>query len=391
MAEKSVNVGLVGYMFMGKAHSVGYRDVAFAFPDVKAAPVMKEICGLSESEARLYGDRYGWERASEGYHHVCEADDIDLVDISTGNDTHKEICLTAAKNGKHILCEKPMAMNVAECKEMIKAVEDAGVIHMVDFNYRMVPAVALAKQMVEQGMIGTPYHFRAVYLQDWIVDPEFPLVWRLQKDKAGSGAHGDLNAHIIDMGRYLCGEFDSVCGMMKTFVEKRPLLTAEAGGLSQAKGSSEMGDVTVDDAAIFMARFKNGALGTFEATRFAAGNRNGNHFEMNGSEGSIRFSLERFNEIEYYNRKDDASYQGWKKILVTDPPHPYLKGWWPAGHIIGWQQTFVHQIHNLMNGIADGVNPAPNFYDGMACQAVLDAVEKSAENEQWVSVDEMLK
>lgn len=386
MAKKQVNVGLVGYMFMGKAHSVGYRDCAFAFPDVKARPVMKEICGLDGSEAAKFADQYGWERSSEGYKRVVEADDIDLVDISTGNDTHREIALAAARNGKHVFCEKPMALSVAECREMIKAVEKAGIIHMINFNYRTVPAVTLARQMIEKGMIGTPYHFRAVYLQDWIMDPDFPLVWRLQKDKAGSGAHGDLNAHIIDMGRWLCGEFDSVCGMMKTFIKKRPLLSANVVGLAGAKGSGKMGDVTVDDATLFMARFKNGAIGTFEATRLAGGNKNGVHFEMNGSEGSIRFNIERYNELEYFSRKDKDGQQGWKTILVTEGSHPYLKGWWPAGHIIGWQQTFVHQVYNLMNGIAAGKNPSPNFYDGLKCQSVLESVEKSAETESWVKI-----
>nr|MBP6964608.1 Gfo/Idh/MocA family oxidoreductase [Armatimonadota bacterium] len=333
-----------------------------------------------------FADQYGWERSSEGYKRVVEADDIDLVDISTGNDTHREIALAAAANGKHVFCEKPMALSVAECREMIKAVEKAGIIHMINFNYRTVPAVTLARQMIEKGMIGTPYHFRAVYLQDWIMDPDFPLVWRLQKDKAGSGAHGDLNAHIIDMGRWLCGEFDSVCGMMKTFIKKRPLLSANVVGLAGAKGSGKMGDVTVDDATLFMARFKNGAIGTFEATRFAGGNKNGVHFEMNGSEGSIRFNIERYNELEYFSRKDKDGQQGWKTILVTEGSHPYLKGWWPAGHIIGWQQTFVHQVYNLMNGIAAGKNPSPNFYDGLKCQAVLESVEKSAETESWVKI-----
>ena len=387
MATKQINVGLVGYLFMGKAHSVGYRDCAFAFPDVKAEPVMKEICGLVGSEAEHYARQYGWERASEGYKHVVEADDIDMVDIATGNDTHKEVCLAAAKNGKHIFCEKPMAMNVAECKEMIRAVEKAGVIAMVDFNYRRVPAVELARQLVEKGVIGTPYHFRAIYLQDWIIDPDFPLVWRLQKDKAGSGSHGDLNAHTIDLARYLCGDIESVNGLMKTFIKKRPLLSKDAGpGLSKGKGAKEMGEVTVDDATLFMARFKNGAVGTFEATRFAAGNRNGVHFEINGSDGSIRFNMERLNELEYFSRKDKEGVQGWKTILVTDGVHPFLKGWWPAGHIIGWQQTFVHQIYTLMNGLATGKNPTPDFYDGLKCQAVLEAVEESASSEQWVKV-----
>lgn len=383
MAKKKINVGMVGAQFMGKAHSVGYRDVAWAFPDVKLAPVMKEIAAITLDEAEKEREHLGWERASEGFKDIINRDDIQLIDICTGNSTHKDIAVAAARAGKHIFCEKPMALNVAECKEMINAVEKAGVIAMIDFNYRRVPAVELAKQMIEKGMIGTPYHFRAVYLQDWIVDPEFPLVWRLKKELSGSGAHGDLNAHITDLARYLCGEFDSVCGMMKTFIEKRPLL-----GQDKVNGKKEMGEVTVDDATVYMAKFKNGAIGTFEATRFGTGNLNANRFEINGSEGSVRFNLERLNELEYFSRKDEQGCQGWKNILVTDPVHPFIKGWWPAGHIIGWQHTFVHQIYTLMNGIATGTNPAPSFYDGLKCQAVLDAVEKSAETEKWVTVKE---
>lgn len=387
MAKQEINVGMVGAAFMGKAHSVGYRDVAFAFPDVKAVPVMKEIAAITLKEAEEARAVFGWERASEGYEKIVNADDIHLIDICTGNNTHKEIAVAAANAGKHVFCEKPMAMNVAECKEMIEAVEKAGVIHMIDFNYRTVPAVALAKKMIEEGAIGTPYHFRAVYLQDWIMDPKFPLVWRLKKELAGSGAHGDLNAHIIDLARFLCGEFDSVCGLMKTFIKQRPELATTTGGLG-AEAAETMGEVTVDDATLFLAKFKNGAIGTFEATRFAGGNRNGNRFEINGSEGSIRWNLERLNELEWFNRKDASDRQGWKTILVTDPPHPYIKGWWPAGHIIGWQHTFVHQVYNLMNGIATNENPTPNFYDGLKCQAVLEAVEKSAETESWVKVEE---
>ncbi|MEN6357759.1 MAG: Gfo/Idh/MocA family oxidoreductase [Armatimonadota bacterium] len=378
MTAGKVNVGIVGYAFMGKAHSVGYRDCAFAFPDVKAIPVMKEICGRNEQAVREAAGQFGWERWSCNYEHVVTSDDIDLVDISTGNDTHKEIVIAAAQNGKHVFCEKPMAMSVAECRQMIEAVEKAGVVHMINFNYRCVPAVALAGQMIGDGMIGTPYHFRAVYLQDWIMDPNFPLVWRLRKDKSGSGVHGDLNAHIIDLARYLCGEFDSVCGLMKTFIKNRPL-PGEPG---------KTGEVTVDDAAMFMAKFTNGAVGSFEASRFAGGHRNGNHFEINGSKGSIRFNLERMNEIEYFDLSDKPKYQGWKTILVTEADHPYIRGWWPSGHIIGWQHTFVHQIYNLMNDIAEHKCPTPNFYDGLKCQAVLEAVEKSADMREWVKVED---
>jgi len=386
VTKQKINVGMIGYAFMGKAHSVGYRDVAWAFPDVKAVPVMKELCGRTESSVKQAAELFGWERYSTDYRRTVESDDIQLIDIGTGNDTHREIALAAAANGKHIFCEKPLAMNVAEVKEMAQAVEKAGVINMVNFNYRVVPAVALARKMIDEGMIGTPYHFRGVYLQDWIMDPEFPLVWRLDKTKAGSGSHGDLNAHIIDLARYLCGEFDSVCGLMKTFIEKRPLPEAQAGGLTAAQGSAKMGEVTVDDATLFLAKFMNGAVGTFEATRFAGGGKNGLRFEINGSEGSIRFNLERLNEIEYYSINDKPEYQGWKNVMVTDGSQPYVGAWWPGGHIIGWQHTFVHQVYNLMNGIADGINPSPSFTDGLKCQEVLEAVEKSDESGGWVKV-----
>jgi len=386
MAKQKINVGMIGYAFMGKAHSVGYRDVAWACPDVKAVPAMKELCGRTESSVKQAAELFGWERYSTDYRRTVESDDIRLIDIGTGNDTHKEIALAAAANGKHIFCEKPLAMNVAEAKEMARAVEKAGVINMVNFNYRVVPAVALAKKMIDEGMVGAPYHFRAVYLQDWIMDPEFPLVWRLDKSKAGSGSHGDLNAHIIDLARYLCGEFDSVCGLMKTFIEKRPLPEAQAGGLAATQGSAKMGEVTVDDATLFLAKFANGAVGTFEATRFAGGGKNGLRFELNGSKGSIRFNLERLNEIEYYSMSGKSEYQGWKNIMVTDASQPYAGAWWPGGHIIGWQHTFVHQVYNLMNGIADGKNPSPSFTDGLKCQEVLEAVEKSDEGGGWVKV-----
>jgi predicted dehydrogenase len=384
VAKKTVNVGMIGAAFMGKAHSVAYRDVAFAFPDVKAVPVMKEIAAITQAEADREREHLGWERASEGFEGVIAAPDIDLIDICTGNNTHKNIAIAAAKAGKHIFCEKPLAMNAAECREMIEAVEKAGVVHMVDFNYRRMPAVELAKRMIDEGAIGTPYHWRATYLQDWIMDPNFPLVWRLKKELSGSGAHGDLNAHLIDLARYLVGEFDSVCGMMKTFIKERPELAQATGGLS-AEGTKQMGEVTVDDATLFLAEFKNGAVGTFESTRFS-GNRNGQRFEINGSNGSLRWNVERLNELDYWNRNDPAGQQGWKTILVTDAVHPWASGWWPSGHIIGWQHSFVHQIHMLMEGIAEGKSPAPNFYDGLKCQEVLDAVEKSAETRQWTNV-----
>ena len=380
----TINVGQIGHLFMGKAHSHGYRDVAMFFPDVALKPVMKMVVGLEDS-VKDAAAQYGWQEWGHDYKALIARDDIEVVDISTGNNTHCEMAVAAAQAGKHIFCEKPMAMNVAECKQMIAAVEKAGVKHMVDFNYRAVPAVALAKKMIDDGLIGKIYHWRAVYLQDWIMDPDFPLVWRLRKDLAGSGPHGDLNAHLVDLARLLVGEITDVVGLMETFIKKRPLLGEAVGGL-EATRQKEMGDVTVEDAALFLARFDNGAVGSFEATRFAGGRRNGNRFEINGSKGSIAFNLERMNELEYYSREDPNYAQGFRTIIVGEGVHPYMAAWWPPGHIIGWQHTFVHQVYNFMNAIGRNQPATPSFYDGLACQQILEAVEKSVEVGRWVKV-----
>jgi predicted dehydrogenase len=255
---------------------------------------------------------------------------------------------------------------------------------MVNFNYRRVPAVQLAKRLIQDGRIGKIYHWRSVYLQDWIMDPNFPLVWRLQKDIAGAGTLGDLGAHSIDLARMLVGEITEVTGMTETFIKKRPLMAGTTSGLGAA-ASAEMGEVTVDDAALFMTRFDNGAVGTFEATRFANGRRNYNSFEINGSKGSIVFNLERMNELQVLFNDDAADVQGFRTILVTEGVHPYMSSWWPAGHIIGWEHTFTHGVYDLMNGIAKNVSPEPTFDDGVRCQAVLDAIETSASNKKWVN------
>ena len=380
---KEIRIGLVGYKFMGRAHSNAYRQVS-AFFDPKAVPVMKVICGRNEDGVRQAAEKFGWESYETSWEKLIERDDIDLVDISTPGDSHKPIAIAAAKAGKDILCEKPLANNLKDAEQMLAAVEKAGVKHMVGFNYRRVPAVTLAKQMIEEGRIGEIYHFRAVYLQDWIVDPDFPLVWRLQKEKAGSGPHGDLNAHIIDLARYLVGEIDEVVGMSKTFISERPL-PEEMTGLAATAGSQK-GKVTVEDAALFLAKFKNGALGSFEATRFATGRKNYNHFEINGSKGSLVFTLEDMNYLEFYSRQDDEHIQGFRKIMVTEAVHPYVSAWWPPGHIIGYEHTFVHQAYDLMNALAEDKMPSPSFVDGVACQKVLEAVEQSINKAKWVKV-----
>lgn len=388
MAKKKVNVGLVGYKFMGKAHSFGFKNVVAAFPDVEAEPVMKAIAGRNEAAVREAMEQFGWESSETDYRRLLAREDIDVVDIATGNNVHHEIALAAAQAKKHIFCEKPLAMNVREAQEMLDAAESAGVKHMINFNYRAVPAVALAKQMIDQGMIGRVFHWRGVYLQDWIIDPEFPIVWRLDKKVAGSGALGDLMAHSIDLALWLVGDIAEISSNMTTFVKQRPKLAATTGGLTAA-ASKEMGEVTVDDGVIALAKFKNGALGTFEATRFAAGHLNDNTFEINGDKGSIRFCVERLNELEYFNRQDPDEAKGWRTINVTLGSHPYIKGWWPPAHIIGWGETFVHQAYNLVNAIVRDEMPSPNFVDGLKCQKVLQAVEVSSRERIWIKPEDM--
>ncbi len=385
MAKKQVNVGLIGYKFMGKAHSFGFKNAAAMFPGIEAEPVMKAIVGRDESAVKSAMTEFGWESYETDYKKLLTREDIDLVDIATGNNVHEEMTTAAAEAGKDIFCEKPLAMNVAEAKRMLQAVEAAGVKHMINFNYRTVPAVAFAKKLIDQGLIGRVFHWRSVYLQDWIIDPEFPLVWRLDKTVAGSGSLGDLAAHSIDLALWLVGDIEEVSSNLTTFVKERPKLAGTTGGLS-AKGGNEMGEVTVDDAVIALAKFKSGAIGTIEATRFASGNRNGNSFEINGDKGAIRFNVERLNEIEYFNREDPDGLQGWRTINVTEGAHPYIEGWWPAGHIIGWGETFVHQVVNLMNAVARDEMPTPNFYDGLKCQEVLEAIEKSHLGRSWEKV-----
>lgn len=267
---------------------------------------------------------------------------------------------------------------------MVEAVQRAGVVGMVNFNYRRVPAVQLAQRLIADGRLGTIYHWRAVYLQDWIMDPNFPLVWRLQKDQAGSGTLGDLGAHIVDLARMLVGEITAVTGLTETFIKRRPLEASSDSALGATAGEG-MGEVTVDDAALFLARFASGAVGSFEVTRFAKGRANYNSFEINGSKGSLRFNLERMNELEVLLEDDQPDVAGFRTVLVSNGAvHPYWSAWWPAGHIIGWEHTFTHGVYDLLNGIAAGSSPAATFEDGLRCQAVLDAVERSAGSKQWV-------
>jgi len=383
LERNEIGVALLGYKFMGRTHSNAYRQVGRFF-DLDLAPRMSTLVGRDEAAVREAAENLGWEGYSTDYAEVLSRDDIGLVDVSTPGDSHKDLALAALEAGKHVFCEKPLANTLSEAREMAEAAERAGVVNVVNFNYRKAPAVALAKRLVEEGRIGNVRHWRAVYLQDWILSPEFPLVWRLQKDKAGSGALGDIGAHIVDLALHIVGPIAEVTGTMKTFIEERPL-EESSDGLS-ANGSAQTGPVTVDDAAAFLARFESGAMGTFEASRMVPGRRNRNSFEINGSRGSLVFDLERMNELKVYFVDDDADVQGFRDVIVTEPgAHPYVDAWWPPGHILGYEHTFVHAVKDLMDGIAADKSPSPTFGDGFRCQAVLDAVEKSAEERAWVT------
>ena len=383
MEKRKVNVGLVGYKFMGKAHSNAYMNVAKFF-DMDAVPVMKAICGRDREGVKEAAGNWGWESYETSWKKLVRRDDIGLIDIAAPSYVHHDIAIEAAKNGKHVFCEKPLAFSVNEAKEMLAAVRKAKVCHMINFNYRRVPAIGLAKKLIDDGELGEIYHFRGTYLQDWIVDPQFAMNWRLRKRVAGSGAHGDLNAHMIDMARFLVGEIVEVVGQSKTFIKERPAEGKSTGLTAIAAEGTEK--VTVDDATQFLAKFNTGALGTFEATRLAPGRKNFNRFEINGSLGSLVFCFEEMNKLQFYSRKDKSYAQGFRTILATEAEHPYVSAWWPPGHIIGYEHGFVHQVYELMQGIARGKNPAPDFLDGARCVAVLEAVDDSVKQRKWIRV-----
>ncbi len=375
----TLGVGMVGYAFMGAVHSQAWRT-AGRFFDLPCAPAMTALCGRDRAAATAAADRMGWASVETDWKQLVTRDDIQLVDICTPGDSHAEIAIAALEAGKHVLCEKPLANTVAEAEAMVEAAvaaEARGVRSMVAFNYRRVPALALARRLVADGRVGTVRHVRAQYLQDWIVDPEFPLVWRLRKEKAGSGALGDIGAHIIDVAQYVAGStITGVSGLMDTFVRERPLPEASAG--LAASGGSGTGAVTVDDAALFLARFESGALGSFEATRFATGRKNAMRLEINGSEGSLAFDFESMNELSFYDGREDPETAGFRRILVTEPTHPYAEAWWPPGHGLGYEHTFTHEVVDLVTDIGFGRSPRPSFADGLQVQRVLAAVEASA-------------
>ena len=394
----SIGVGMVGYAFMGRAHSQAWQAVSRAF-DPPLRPRLAAICGRDKAATRAAASRLGWAAAETDWRALIARDDVQLVDIVAPGNLHASIALAALQAGKHVLCEKPLANTLAEAAAMAAAADAAfprGARAMVGFNYRRVPAIALARRLVETGRIGMVRHVRAVYLQDWLVDPDSPLTWRLQAEQAGSGALGDLGAHVVDLARFLTGdEIVGVSALSATFIDQRPLpggswdgdaeggATGDgdaAGDVRRTGDASGTGRVTVDDAVVFSARFGSGALGSFEATRYATGRKNALRIELNGSAGSLAFDLERLNELEFYDGDDTdgGATAGFRRILVTEAEHPYLSAWWPPGHILGWEHTFTHEASDLLTAIAAGGQPEPSFGDGLAVQRVLDAVGRSA-------------
>jgi len=389
-SRPTLAVGMVGHAFMGAAHSQAWRT-APRFFDLPLTPTMQVVCGRDAERVAAAAERLGWAETETDWQRLVARPDIDLIDICTPGDTHAEIAVAALAAGKHVLCEKPLANTVAEAEEMTAAAERAaadGVRAMVGFTYRRVPAIALARRLVAEGRIGEVRHVRAQYLQDWIADAEAPLSWRLDKERAGSGALGDIGAHIIDLTQHITGErIEEVSGQLETFVKERPIAAGEtAGSLGGGGASTERGPVTVDDAAVFLARLSGGGLGVYEATRFATGRKNAIRIEVNGSRGSLAFDFEDMNVLELFDAEEPDETAGFRRILVTEPGHPYTGSWWPPGHGLGYEHGFTHQVVDLVQAIADGTDPSPTFADGLQVQRVLAAVETSSDTRSWQQI-----
>jgi predicted dehydrogenase len=383
-----LRVAMIGYSFMGAAHSQAWRT-APRFFDLPLDVVMDTVVGRNAEAVTAAASKLGWARAETDWRRVIERDDIDLIDICAPGRAHAEIAIAALDAGKHVLCEKPLARTVPEAEAMADAARRArprGVRAMVGFTYRRVPAVALMRRLVEQGRIGEVRHVRGVYLQDWLTDPDAPLTWRLERDEAGSGSLGDLGAHVIDMAQYVTGErLVEISGMTKTFVTERPY-RASTVGLSGAADLSRRGPVTVDDATAFIGRLSGGGMAVIEATRFAAGHKNGLRLEVNGVNGSLVFELEDMNRLSYMDAREGSDTAGFRSILTTEADHPYVAGWWPPGHSLGYEHGFTHQVLDLVRAIAAGEDPAPSFDDGLQVQRVLEAVDASAESRTWQAI-----
>jgi predicted dehydrogenase len=374
-----LGIGMLGYAFMGKAHANAFKKLPYMMYPPPAIPTLVAVCGRSEAATAAAAQRFGYSTYYTDWRKMLRNKKIHIFDNGGPNDAHAAPTIAAANAGKHVICEKPLGRSAAESKKMLDAVEKAGVKHMVAFNYRFVPAIIQAKRLIQSGALGRIFHFRAVYLQEWIIDPNFPKIWRLDKSVAGSGALGDLGAHIIDLGRFLVGEPKSVMGMTRTFIEERPM-----------PDGTGMGKVDVDDAFVALLDFENGALGTVEASRFCQGHKNYNCLEVNGEKGSIRFNLERMNELEvFWAHEDPKETRGFHTVNISESYHPYWENWWPQGHIIGWEHTFVHEFHHFLDCIVNNKPVAPwgaDFVDGYRNSVICDAIVKSAQSRRTVDI-----
>jgi predicted dehydrogenase len=375
-----IGVGMLGYAFMGKAHSNAYKKIPYMMYPPPAIPRLVAICGRNEEAVAEAAHRYGYESYCTDWRKMLEDDRVHLFDNGGPNNMHAEPCIAAAQAGKHVFCEKPLARTAEEAKRMFDAVTKADVKHMVAFNYRFVPAIRQARNLIESGALGQIYHYRAVYLQEWVMPHHSTSrIWRLDKKLAGSGALGDLGAHIIDLGRFLVGEMKSVSAMTRTFIDVRPL-----------PDGSGTGKVDVDDAFVAAVEFKNGAIGTLEATRFANGRKNYEVLEINGEKGSIRFNLERMNELEvFWLGEEPKETQGFHDVLITETYHPWWENWWPHGHIIGWEHTFVHELTHFLDCIVKNKDVAPygaTFDDGYRAAVICDAILESAATKKQVDI-----
>ena len=377
MARK-INVGIIGYGFMGRAHSNAYRQVSKFF-DTGVELELKAACGRSQAATEAFAGNWGWQEVETDWRKLVERKDIDLIDICSPNNTHYEIAMAAAQVGKMIACEKPLAMDGNEAREMARAVKQAGVSNMVWYNYRRVPAITLAQRIIAEGRLGRIFHFRSAFLQDWTISPDVPMIWRLDKDVAGSGVTGDLVSHLLDTARYLIGDVAALSALLRVFIPERDFVDPKTGNKQRRK-------VEIDDACLLLAEFANGALGTFEATRYARGHKATNYFEVNGEKGSILFDLEDMAHLKYFDYTDDKHVQGFRNILVTGAEHPYMAKWWVPGLIIGYEHTFTHQLADFFQGLADGKKFSPDFEEAAKCQLILDAILESAESQRRVAV-----
>ena len=373
-----IGIGMLGYAFMGKAHTNAFKKIPYMMYPPVAIPRLVGIAGRNKGAVDAAAQRYGYENAYTDWRDMLENDDIQVFDNGGPNDAHAEPTIAAALAGKHVFCEKPLARTAEEAKSILDAVQKTGVKNMVAFNYRFVPAIQQAKKLIESGKLGKIYHWRAVYLQEWGMDPEMPTSWRFQKDIAGSGSLGDLGAHIIDLARFLVGEPKAVSGMTRTWITERP------------DGSGGMVKSDVDDGIVALIDFENGALGTVEATRFAQGRKNYNSFEINAENGSIQFNMERLNELNvFWKGEEPNTTQGFHNVLVTESHHPYWENWWPHGHIIGWEHSFVHEFNHFFSAIVNDTDVAPygaTFLDGYRNAVICDAIIASANSGRHVDI-----